>query len=47
MITHKKMAIIQTPNISDNGVTRKMDPYITTQKLAFTDINPVSFVIKN
>lgn len=30
------------PKISATGVIRKMDPYVTTQKLAYIQINPVN-----
>lgn len=33
---------MQTLKISDMGVVRKLDPYVSTQKLAYTEMNPVS-----
>lgn len=33
---------MQTPTVSDLGVVRKMDPYVSTQKLSYIKINPVS-----
>lgn len=33
---------MQTPKISEMGIIRKMDPYVTTQKLDYIDINQVS-----
>lgn len=33
---------MQPPKISDVGKVRKMDPYVTTQKLAYIEIDPVS-----
>jgi len=35
---------MQTSKVSDMGVIRKMDPYVSTQKLAYIEINPVSIV---
>lgn len=37
---------MQTPKISEMGITRKMDPYATTQKLDYIDINQVSSLKK-
>jgi hypothetical protein len=36
------MIAMQTLKISDMGIIRKLDPYVSTQKLAHTEINPVS-----
>lgn len=33
---------MQRPKISDMGVVRKIDPYVSTTKLAYSEINPVS-----
>lgn len=36
------MISMQTLKISDMGIVRKMDPYVSTQRLAYTEMNPVS-----
>lgn len=33
---------MQTPRISEMGLIRKMDPYVTTQKLDYIDIHQVN-----
>lgn len=41
-MARNEIVLIKTPKISDMGVIRKIDPYVSTQKLAYTEINPVS-----
>lgn len=41
-MVRNEIVLIKTPKISDKGIIRKTDPYVSTQKLAYTKINPVS-----
>ncbi|XP_025404762.1 uncharacterized protein LOC112679251 [Sipha flava] len=42
LVAPKEMIAMQTLKISDMGIIRKLDPYVSTQKLAHTEINPIT-----
>jgi len=41
-VARKHNNIIQTLKVSDAGAIRKVDPYVSSQKLDYIEINPVS-----
>jgi len=41
-VAYKHLDIVQTLKISDAGAIKKVDPYVSTKKLDYIEINPVS-----
>ncbi|XP_022178187.1 uncharacterized protein LOC111039158 isoform X2 [Myzus persicae] len=39
-VTRKNLNTVQTLKVSDGGAIRKLDPYVSTQKLDYIEINP-------